>query len=221
MKQPATQPTAKQPGKPANNKTGKKRGPYKKRKLCNSPALRIERAIALAKSNGIVAPINDTRTHTEKRLDELQNDCRVALAAITPQQRRYVNYYVEGMTHRAAGLKAGYSQTYCDSSNSPLRHNSGILNAIKLIDWQYQLANGISLARKRSILMHIADVTTDEKSEQFQPSSGVAALRLIAELDRDIKVAGSGSGTVQIVVQSGIPSVTIDGGPSSPHGKTA
>ena len=135
---------------------------------------------------------------------DLDQQIEQALAPLNARQRKFVEIYAAGDNATSAALKAGYSvdrarQTGCRlATNGDFAH---VQRAIALLRDRYSLQHGIPAAWKRGALVN----TYERAMDINQPGSAVSAVRVLCELDGDIRTSGGAvPGNVTIVVQTGI-----------------
>lgn len=82
-----------------------------------------------------------------------------------------------------------------------------VAHAVVLLRRKYQLEYGIAVSEKRDRLLRIADQSADVDGKGYQPSTAVSALRLLSEIDGDIRTTTAQGNQAQVTINivTGIP----------------
>lgn len=151
----------------------------------------------------------ETALSIDERLLELDDQIAGALKELPPQQRKFVLAYPEEKNGTRAALKAGYSERSARPQASRLLTKDNVRLAVSLINKKYQLQHGIDAGWKREILQNIARKAA-EPGDGYAPGSAVSAVRMLCELDGDIRSGSTVAPGVVINISTGIDR-TIEG----------
>jgi len=140
----------------------------------------------------------------QDEIEELDVQIEQALAVLNNRQKKFVLTLGEGNeTQTGAAIKAGYSENRARQTGNRLVTKGHITRAISLLSKKHQLDHGIAASEKRRRLLEIAD-TARQPGDDYQPSAAVSSLRLLAELDGDIRSTGGSGSNVTINVITGV-----------------
>jgi len=123
--------------------------------------------------------------------------CQDAMKNLTPRQKSFVIAVALGnMSLTECAARSGYAQGSAAVCANKLLKREPIQQAVKKLEVELGFIHGIPLRMKRQKLWSIA-----EAQEQQNPGVAVSSIKLLSELDGNIKTgSGHGSGGVQIVI---------------------
>lgn len=155
------------------------------------------------KSTG--ASLGKLNNDVDDEIRQIEEAVRTGLHRLTLKQRKFVEFWSTGdYSRKDAAMKAGYTEGSAHVMAYKLLVKHPIISQITpLLQRLDQLKHGVPTHYKRKRLLELIDLTSTP-GENFNPSAANSSIRLLAELDGDIKTANGGPGNIILKINTGI-----------------
>jgi hypothetical protein len=148
----------------------------------------------------VLKPVKAVKERFKFEMDNLAYDIAELERTLAPKVVLFAREFATGSgTIRAAAAAAGYSPRSLTQRGTQLVNNSEVcrlIDAYKRID---QLEHGLPLSWKRYHLRKIVE------SQSSQDGAKIAAIRLLSELDGNLKDTGNSRAIIQVHLNLGQP----------------
>ena len=136
---------------------------------------------------------------------QIEDAVRAGLNRLTLKQRKFTEAWATGnYSRKDAALKAGYTVGSAHVMAYKLLNNHPVISQITpLMQRLNQLTHGIPVQYKRKELLKMFKVTS-QPGENFNPAAANTTMRLLAEMDGDVKNAQQGGSNIVLKINTGI-----------------